>query len=705
MRKLRHRSFSSAIVLLIAILTMSSAPGQTTRVRNRQTAAVPMDANPLFLAAVKYGSGGINPAAVAVADVNGDGLPDLIVSNPCSNPTCPDGIVGVLLGNGDGTFQPAVGYDPGGPASSVAIADVNGDVHPDVIVANGHGVGVLLGNGNGTFQPAVTYGPGVGEPERVAIADLDGDGALDIVVSNGVAHGAVGVLLGNADGTFQPAVTYSSGGTSPGGIAVADVNGDGRPDIAVGNFFAAKGGIATVGVLLGNGDGTFQPVALYSAGGNQLFSVAVADLNGDGKLDIVAANCAPENLSSCLTRAKHGMVGVLLGNGDGTFRPTSIYDSGAPWATSVAVGDIDGDGKPDLLVTNFNSQSPGLISVLRGNGDGTFQTPITYPTGNSPRHVAVADINGDGRPDLIVANGGENTISVLLNNTGPHSPTTTTLSSSKNPVNAGEPVTYTATVTGEPGSKLTGTVSFQDGGTTVATTALSGNQATYTTSYKAKNGGVHSITASYSGDLHNSVSTSDPVAEKVVIPSTTKVTTSLSPSFVGQPVTFTATVKSSYGTIPDGELVTFYDGTTAMASVALAGGKAAYTTSSLSARMHVIKATYPGDTSFEPSTGSVRQVVQKYSTTTALSSSPNPSNFGQTVTFAATVTPSGPFAVTGKVKFWDGSTSIGSATLSGGVATLKKSTLTIGTHAITAQYLSDAYNDKSTSAVVNQVVQ
>ena len=182
------------------------------------------------------------------------------------------------------------------------------------------------------------------------------------------------------------------------------------------------------------------------------------------------------------------------------------------------------------------------------------------------------------------------------------------------------------------------------------------------------------------------------------------LTTSGSPTLVGQPVTFTATVTSTRGAIPNGELVTFYDGTTAMASVALAGGTAAYTTSSLSAKTHTIKATYDGDANFRPSTGSVTQVVDKNPTTTALSSSPNPSQSGQAVTFTATVTSAGP-TPTGKVKFMDGAKALGSRTMSGGGATLTTSRLAVGTHSITAEYLGDADNATSTSPVLNQVVQ
>jgi len=176
---------------------------------------------------VTYGSGGLYARSVAVADVNGDGKPDLAVANLClTEYNCPNGLVGVLLGNGDGTFQTAVTYGSGGYyAMSVAVADVNGDGKPDLVVANNctsgdfsNGctdpsgtVGVLLGNGDGTFQAAVTYGSGGYYSSSVAVADVNGDGKPDLVVANECAdtsctNGSVGVLLGNGDGTFQAAV-------------------------------------------------------------------------------------------------------------------------------------------------------------------------------------------------------------------------------------------------------------------------------------------------------------------------------------------------------------------------------------------------------------------------------------------------------------------------------------------------------------------
>jgi hypothetical protein len=213
------------------------------------------------------------------------------------------------------------------------------------------------------------------------------------------------------------------------------------------------------------------------------------------------------------------------------------------------------------------------------------------------------------------------------------------------------------------------------------------------------------ITATYSGDADNATSTSATLTEYVgLVPTKTTLTTFGSPSFIGQPVTFTATVTWTYGTVPDGEMVRFFNGTTTIGTGATASGVAKFTTSSLTVGTHSIKATYPGDAEFKPSTGSVMQVVEKYPTTTTLHSNLNPSQFGHAVTFTAHVTGAGP-APTGKVRFLDGTNGIGSATLSGGVAQLTRVFYVTGTHPITAEYLGDAVSATSTSSVLNQVVQ
>jgi hypothetical protein len=220
---------------------------------------------------------------------------------------------------------------------------------------------------------------------------------------------------------------------------VADLNHDGRLDVvAAGSDFSVSPSRGTVTILLGNGNGTFQPpLATYDSGvtpGGWANSVAVADLNGDAKLDLAVANY-PDSTT-----------GVLLGNGDGSFQPVALYDSGAPFAWFDAVADVNGDSKPDLVVANF----AGVVGVLVGNGDGTFQTPQTYSVVGDAASVAAADVNHDGRPDLIVANGNE-FVAVLLNDTCVDVPPVITVSASPSvlwpPNGKMVPVTLSGTMT------------------------------------------------------------------------------------------------------------------------------------------------------------------------------------------------------------------------------------------------------------------
>jgi hypothetical protein len=231
--------------------------------------------------------------------------------------------------------------------------------------------------------------------QAVAAADLDGDGKLDLAVGN-LDSATVSVFLGQGNGTFRPRVDFATG-LFPNSVAIGDFNGDGKPDLSLAN------GSGTVSILLGNGDGTFQPHVDYAAGPGA-FSLAVGDFNGDGKLDLAVAN----NNGN-----QSGTVSVLLGNGDGTFQPHVDYPvETGPY--SVAVGDFNRDGKLDLVVANYPFVF--TVSVLLGNGDGTFQAQVTYPVGRQPISVAVADLNGDGKLDLAVADFTDGLVSVLLGN-------------------------------------------------------------------------------------------------------------------------------------------------------------------------------------------------------------------------------------------------------------------------------------------------
>ena len=243
-------------------------------------------------------------------------------------------------------FRGPTVYDSGGSLGwTAAVADLRGNGKADILVVNYSGVngegdgsvGVLLGNGNGTFQPAVVYDSGGGGPTSIAIGNLNGDGKRDVVVANQGCPTlnalCVGVLLGNGDGTLRPVVPYAYGGGLWGGgnglpIVVADVNGDGKPDVVVVSQTDRNSGDGLVSVLLARGDGTFLPAMTYDSGGFAAFSASVADVNGDGKLDVVVFNCVSPGPTDCLGFNKEGVIGVLLGNGDGTFQPVRKYGSG-----------------------------------------------------------------------------------------------------------------------------------------------------------------------------------------------------------------------------------------------------------------------------------------------------------------------------------------------------------------------------------------
>jgi hypothetical protein len=255
------------------------------------------------------------------------------------------------------------------------------------------------------FLAPLAFDTGVG-PESVAVGDFNGDGKQDLAAAGlGTYYpyqGTVSLLLGQGDGTFLPAQTFLAG-SHPVSVAVGDFNGDGKLDLAVADYGDSYYGYAGgVSVLLGKGDGTFLPAKGYAAGDNP-WSVAVGDFNGDGVPDLAVANSA--------VLGGTPSVSILLGQGDGTFLPAVNYAAGQR-SYSVAVGDFNGDGKQDLAVAN--AWPSNTVSVLLGNGDGTFLPALSSPAPGNPWSVAVGDFNGDGVPDLAVANYGSGTVSVLL---------------------------------------------------------------------------------------------------------------------------------------------------------------------------------------------------------------------------------------------------------------------------------------------------
>jgi hypothetical protein len=350
---------------------------------------------------------GTGPDALAIGDLDGDGKPDLVAVNQnCPNGTCGAGSVSVLLGNGDGTFQSATPFATNTNPRSVAIGDFNGDGMPDLAVVNaittitqGPGtVSILIGNGDGSFQPGVEFpaGSGVG---AIVSADFDGDGKLDLAITNFVGLAvlsAVAVLHGNGDGSFQAPVAFTTG-NGPVGLVAADFNADGKLDIATVDL-----GANAISMLAGNGDGTFQ-AHVDSPAGFGPKSISVGDLDQDGKLDLA--------LTAFTSISGGGSVVILRGNGDGSFQPSTEYVTGQN-GPAIVVGDIDGDGKQDVVIPDLTHH----VTVLVGRGDGTLAGAASYPTADGPVSIAAADFDLDHKTDLAVCNELASSFSLLHGN-------------------------------------------------------------------------------------------------------------------------------------------------------------------------------------------------------------------------------------------------------------------------------------------------
>jgi len=449
--------------------------------------------------ASQYFAVGGHPVDVAAGDFNGDGVDDIVTANYRDGSSD----ISVLLSNGDGTFQDARSFGTGGTSRAMAVGDFNGDGRLDIAVLDDHGVlvyraigdgtfqagvvtsaagtslvaadfdrdgildlalgtsdgvSVLAGNGDGTFQiarsapgGAVDYGS-----RSVAAGDFNHDGVLDLATAD-MASNNVSIYPGNGDGTFQPAATFSvigNGGpsTGPQALAVGDFNGDGNLDLATANYGAGSEHHGSVSLLIGTGYGTFLAARNQPTAGRPS-SLAAGDLDGDGIQDLLVTSWDPDNpprpgtyvsawmgsrsgiftprsmlnIESAgavalghfngrgkldVVTANVSSVSVVPGNGDGTFRATPSYALGRR-SESVAVGDFDGDGRPDVVATDVQLR----IAVLMGNGYGTLRPASSFADlGTGASVVITGDFNGDGRPDLAVADSGPDQVVVLLGN-------------------------------------------------------------------------------------------------------------------------------------------------------------------------------------------------------------------------------------------------------------------------------------------------
>ena len=384
-----------------------------------------------------------NPYSLAAGDFNSDGKADLAVANMGTDN------VTILLRTGSMTFATPVYYAVGIDPFSVVVGEFNGDGILDLAVTQQAGISLLLGNGNGTFAAATTIIPGSGHIDRLVTADFNGDGKMDLAATK-IGFGYVNVLLGNGTGGFVSSVDYAVG-TQPYAVAAGDLNGDGRPDLAVANM----NNFATV--VINNGDGTFGAPVSYAAG-TQPVSVAIADFNADGTQDVVVANSSSNNVS------------VFLGNGNGTLRAAVAY-AAASAPSSVTTGDFDGDGRPDLAVSNFGANNvsilragcPDLIvnkihsgNFTQGQTDAVYMVNVanngTLPTTGT---ITVTEVPGTGL--VVTAMSGSGWTCALAS-------LTCTRTDTFEPMTEYTPVFVTVTVASNAASSTQNTVTVSGGG-------------------------------------------------------------------------------------------------------------------------------------------------------------------------------------------------------------------------------------------------
>jgi len=334
------------------------------------------------------------PWSLVVGDFNGDGIPDVVAGS--SDET--DNSVAVWINNGDGRFAVPVSYaltsdSPHGSAWTIAAGDFNGDHQLDLaVVGNTSGTGgILFGQGDGSFTPAVPFVLSYAGADDIAVGDLDGDAKPDLAVALG--NSMFGVFFNLGDGFSQEFTHNGDGG--PWTLAIADFDGDGHLDLAIATS------PRSVNVLFNNGDGSFALPVILPMGRVDAPNVVVAgDFNDDGHPDLAC------------TAFEGRSVAVWLNRGDGSFAPEVDYITGS-WPTGLAVADFDGDGRTDFAVANSDPYSSS-VSVFLNAGDGTFSPQVTYAIGGGANAIAAADFNGDGRPDLAVANGDDHTLGILL---------------------------------------------------------------------------------------------------------------------------------------------------------------------------------------------------------------------------------------------------------------------------------------------------
>lgn len=562
-------------------------------------------------------------------------------------------------------------------ARLLAIADFNLDGIPDIIVPDGYsGVDVLLGKGDGSFAAAETVitGSYLSTPIAAIAGDFNADGKPDVAVVIQASNNLT-ILLGNGDGTFTTSSSTPSTGRSPSDIATGDLNGDGRLDLAVTNT-----NDNTITILLGKGDGTFTSATTVVTSMAPVGIVA-ADFDGDGNLD----------LASTYSYYSSGCVSVFHGNGDGSFVSTPGLAPYEPTSCYVAAAaDVNQDGHIDLVVADYDNYR---VYAYMGTGDGTF--PITKTSAQSDNHyspvgLTVGDFNGDGIIDYAAVSIMAGAISL---GTGNGDGTFTLKNDS---ALAGNPNSFIAAadLTGDGTSDI-----VSETGTGALGTFLSSASQTFQatlTNLSPAGSDTHQLQAVYPGDAAYSASTSAAVS-LTAQPVTTLLSLTVSPPIgnnYSQQIVLSASLLpyTAQGHSTDGETITFYSGATAVGTATLTSGYASLNVASLPAGANSLKAVYDGDTNLAGSTSPIVPYSVTYATALSLAVNPAIASYGQHVTLTATLVFNGQSSATNgeSVTFKNGSSTLGTAILSSGVATFNLPTLPVSTANLSAYYGGDA---------------
>jgi hypothetical protein len=651
--------------------------------------------NGTFGTAVSYPVGGTETNFLDVGDLNGDGYDDIVatVLNNTGQTSANPGQIQVLICDGNGGFTPATGapFDSNGRKPyAVVVGNFVGDASLDLAVCHfgipqgtdsfqGNNVTIFQGKGNGTFTLGQTITNGIGfNPLSIAAGDFDGDGDLDLVVTE------AGIPANTGDPPINGSVT-----------------------------------------VLTNTSGTFALTAEYDSLGHNPVNVRVADMTGDGKPDIVVANTGDTDLLG-LPSGANDSVAVLINGGTGSFANAKSFTSDLFSAFAVAPADFDGDGKGDVAVANYGSLGDAFMSAHIGDGAGNFTAASGSPYMSSGiiggQVVVAGDLNNDGTQDVVLL-GAATSYRVYLNTSVPPVATTTTLGvAPASPSTFGDAVTMTATVAATSGTP-TGTVTFLNGSVVIGSAPLAavGGQQVATLTFADPtflNAGSYNLTARYEGanGFNKSTSPATPYTVNKAATTTTMTVAPANPVMVGAGVTFTVTVAGTGA--PTGPVV-LYKGASVLgqANLAANGGqqKAVFNipTVGWTAGDYTITAKYAANANWlgddsDPYTLTLSNAPAVSTTTTVSSVLPNPALATQTVTITAVVAAASG-TPTGSVRFFVDGTPIGDSNLSavGGqqVATITTSALGLGGHVVTAGYLGQAGSfDPSTSGPANLTV-